>query len=381
MGTTVGVGSFAKGYGQDQLLAAGAAWGSVDDALGGVAAIWDYRLPFTQRLFVSALGSLGRYPRQRAYTNVIRVAGDKQAGGNDSDKDDFIEEDGNDNWFEFKVEYVLPIGAMKHGGMATYHLKDGLLTSGATGGETWNPLQGGATVLMLRQFNRYQSYKTERGTIDGTIHPLELGLYHNNTDFPSNPSRGSSQYLSFIKDFGWGESKEEWSFISLEASTYFDIGASRYARQQVLALNFWTGDSPTWTETTGDSGVTLITNDPPFLEGAKLGGFYRMRAYPNNRFNSRSVIYSTAEYRFTPKWNPIANVSWLRFLKLDWFQLVGFVEGGRVAEEYSFDELFSDWKYDGGVGLRAMVAGSVVRFDVAASEEETSAWVMFGHPF
>lgn len=381
MGTTAGVGSFAKGYGQEQLLVAGAAWGSVDDALGGVAGVWDYRLPFTQRFFVSALGSLGQYPRQRAYTNVMRTTGDSQAGGNDSGKDDFIEEEGNDNWFEFKVEYVLPIGAMKHRGMAAYHLEKGLLTAGATGGDSWNPLENGATVLVLRQFNRYQSYETEEGKIDGTIHPLEFGILYNNTDFPSNPSRGSSQYLSFIHDFAWGESEDEWSFISFEASKYFDIGPSRHAKQQVLALNFWTGDSPTWTEETLENGATVITDDPPYLEGARLGGFYRMRAYPTNRFNSRSVIYTTAEYRYTPKWNPIANVSWLQFLKLDWFQLVGFVEGGRVAEEYSLDVLFSDWKVDGGVGLRAMVAGGVVRFDVAASEEETSAWVMFGHPF
>jgi hypothetical protein len=81
------------------------------------------------------------------------------------------------------------------------------------------------------------------------------------------------------------------------------------------------------------------------------------------------------------KWNPIGNVSWLRFLQSDWLQLVGFVEGGRVADEYSLSELFSDWKVDGGFGLRAMFAGEVVRFDVGFSDETTSAWVMVGHPF
>ncbi len=106
-----------------------------------------------------------------------------------------------------------------------------------------------------------------------------------------------------------------------------------------------------------------------------------MRAYPNNRFNGKSVIYTTAEYRLTPRWNPIGNVNWLRWLKMDWMQLVGSIEGGRVADEYSVSELFSDWKVDGGVGLRAMVAGSVVRLDYSVSEEGSSMWVMFGHPF
>jgi outer membrane translocation and assembly module TamA len=110
-----------------------------------------------------------------------------------------------------------------------------------------------------------------------------------------------------------------------------------------------------------------------------LGGFYRMRGYPVDRFNDRSVLYTAAEYRYTLDWNPLGNISWLRFLQSDWLQLVGFIEGGRVANEYG--DLFEDWKVDGGVGIRSMFAGAVVRLDVGVSEESTSAWVMFGHPF
>jgi hypothetical protein len=106
-----------------------------------------------------------------------------------------------------------------------------------------------------------------------------------------------------------------------------------------------------------------------------------MRGFQNNRFNDRSDIYTAVEYRYTLKWNPVEGVSWLRWLKLDWFQLLGFAKGGRVAGEYSFSELFSDWKVDGGIGIRAMMTGTVVRFDIAASEEGTAAWVMFAQPF
>lgn len=66
---------------------------------------------------------------------------------------------------------------------------------------------------------------------------------------------------------------------------------------------------------------------------------------------------------------------------MDWWQFVGFVEGGRVANEYSFSELSRDWKIDGGLGIRAYMAGGVVRLDLAVSEEGTSMWAMFGHPF
>ncbi len=147
----------------------------------------------------------------------------------------------------------------------------------------------------------------------------------------------------------------------------------------MVALNLWTGSSPSWETSVDEKGGEIISHNPPFLEGAKLGGFYRFRAYPNNRFNDRSVLYTTAEYRYTPKWNPIGEVSWLRWLKMDWMQLVGFVEGGRVADEYS--DLFSEWKGDVGFGFRAMVAGAVVRFDYAVSDEGSAGWVMFGQPF
>ena len=106
-----------------------------------------------------------------------------------------------------------------------------------------------------------------------------------------------------------------------------------------------------------------------------------MRGYPQNRFHDRSVIYAAAEYRYTLDWNPLADISWLKFLHTDWLQLVGFAEGGRVANEYDFSELFSDWKVDAGFGIRAMMAGGVVRLDIGASEEGANAWVMFGQPF
>ncbi len=381
MGTTFGVGGLAKGYWQDQLLFAGAGFGSVDSAAGGVLGMWDYKIPSTNRLYFSAIGSAGYYPRQRAYVGSPDTADDARAGTNSSDEDDYIQDGGTDNWWEMKLEYVLPIGSMRASGNASYKLKNGMLTSGASGGKNWNPLSSGATVLLLKQFNRYQKYELDDSDIEGTIHPVELGILYNNTDFASNPSTGSSQYLGVTHDFAWLESEETWTFLEFEASKYFSFGQSELARQRVVALNFWTGDTPSWETTMDEDGNQIISHRPPFLEGAKLGGFYRMRAYPNNRFNDRSVIYTTAEYRYTPYWNPLGEAGILRWLKMDWMQFVGFIEGGRVADEYSFSELFSDWKADVGVGFRAMMAGSVVRLDFAVSEEGSTVWAMFGHPF
>ena len=383
MGLTMGIGGFAKGYHQEQLLFGGTVFGSFDKARGIIGGMWDYRLPRTERLYFTLFGSYAYYPKQRAYTEEPGDSLDSDsppAGTNGSDKDNYIEDAGYDNWLELKLEYVLPLGSMKNRGEAEYYLKNGLLQSGATGGGKWNPFASGVSILMLGHTRRYQSYHTDTSYYSGDIFPFRLGYLYNNTDFPANPSCGSSQYIAYTRDFS-SAVLGSWSFIEFEASKYFDLGPSDHARQQVLALNFWTGTSPSWEEVTDADGNTYAANKPPFFEGARLGGFYRMRGYPNNRFNDRSVIYTAGEYRYTFEWNPVANVSWLRWMQIDWFQLAGFVEGGRVAGKYHLSELFSEWKVDGGIGIRSMMAGAVVRLDVAVSEEGATAWAMFAHPF
>lgn len=42
------------------------------------------------------------------------------------------------------------------------------------------------------------------------------------------------------------------------------------------------------------------------------------------------------------------DVKWLKFLKLDWFQLVAFAEAGRVAPEYDIGILTEDIKFNYG---------------------------------
>jgi len=382
MGFTGGVGGATKGYWQDQLLMGATAFGSVEGAAVVAAGLWDYKMPWVKRLFFSAIGSVGYYPNQRAYTYPFYAPGTVRPGSNDSDENQYVETPGDDNWLDMKLEYVLPLGNARASGMADYRLKRGLLQSVSSGGESWNPLESGITVLLLKQYNRYQSYEPEGlPKVDGTIHPFQFGIYYDNTDFPVNPSNGSSMFLAWTQDFALMESEDTWSFVEFEASKYFSLGPSDWARQRIIALNFWTGDSPSWDEQVGENGNIYIIDRPPFFDGATLGGFYRMRGYENHRFSDRSVIYTTAEYRYTLDWNPFAGVSWLNFLQTDWFQLVGFIEGGRVADEYDFSELFSDWKTDIGLGIRALMSGGVVRLDIGASEEGANAWVMFGHPF
>ena len=53
----------------------------------------------------------------------------------------------------------------------------------------------------------------------------------------------------------------------------------------------------------------------------------------------------------------------------------------RVAPSWNLPELHTDMKWDFGFGLRFMAKKSVIRIDLAWSEEGSNAWVMIGEPF
>ena len=387
LGLVIGVGGMATGLYQKQMSVGGTIYGGGDTKGLGLG-LWNYRILDSERFFFSAVGLVGRFPLLRAYATLpdaVIPAGQIRAGTNDSSSDDFIEGAGTSNWWDVRVEYVLPWGNAKDHGMATYQLAGGLLKNNNEV-ESWNPLKTGTSVLIARQFNRYQLYHDtnvfgEDVELSGAVHALELGFLYDNTDFPINPSQGSSQYIAFSYNPQWLESKSNWTFIEFEASKYFSFGASSFAKQNILALNMWAGYSPSWQVNIDEQGNSFVSNNAPFLEGATLGGMHRMRGFRQNRFHDKAAIYISAEYRMTLDYNPIEDVSWLKFLNLDWFQSVLFVEGGRVSPTFNSSTLLSDWKSDVGISLRALTAGIVVRFDVATSKEGTNMWVMVGHPF
>ncbi|MEI6859080.1 MAG: BamA/TamA family outer membrane protein [Shewanella sp.] len=383
MGLNIGVGGMLNGYYQDQMTVGGSIFGG-EVSRGVGAGVWNFLLPTTERFYLSVYGMLGYYPEQRAYTGGVENYISTNAplpGSNDSSNTQFLEADGSSNWFNIKLEYALPIGATADKGSVKYHIKNGLLISEPSGGGDWNPLESGATVVVLRQFNRYQSFEFEDGEASGTIHAFELGILYDNTDFSINPSKGSSQYFSISHDAAWLDSENKWTFLNLDMSKYFSFGESDYAHQRILALNFWTGYSPSWKLEHDGFGGQKVVNSAPYNEAATLGGFYRMRGFDQYRFHDKAAIYGAAEYRYTLKYNPIEDVNWLKFLKIDWFQLVGFVEAGRVGAEYTANELLTDLKYDAGFSVRFMAAGLLVRTDFAFSDEGGNTWVMVDHPF
>jgi len=118
--------------------------------------------------------------------------------------------------------------------------------------------------------------------------------------------------------------------------------------------------------------------------GTTVGIGGGMKGYGQDQFLVGATIFSSQDEAVAGAlgvWDFLGNVSWLRFLGMDWWQIVAFVEGGRVANTCSVSELTQDWKLDVGGSIRAMVSGGIVRFCVAFSEEGSSIWAMVGHPF
>jgi len=333
-------------------------------------------IPGLDRFFVDPILSVGYFGDNDVYIDGNPDFPNERAGINDSDEDNFVEGDGTDIFFRARFKYLLPIGHGRDQIIPDYRFDRGLLVDGATGAESLNPLESGRTFLSLRPF--YRDLEVDGDGVDESLETLgvDFTLQWDNRDLPMNPSRGQAVTLEYNLDPGIVN--ESWDVVQMEVEAYFDLGRTERFRQRTLALDFWTAHSLSWNETASGE----IENRPPAYSGATLGGLWRMRGYPTQRFNDRSAIYYSAELRLTPDWNPFDNYPWLqKHLGVQWIQFAPFVELGRVAPDWDLSELHEDMKFDAGLGIRVMARGLVVRLDTAVSDEGVGVQMMVGMPF
>jgi len=336
--------------------------------------------PFSsrERLFVDPILSMGYFDNADVFIDGNPDFPDERAGSNDSDPDNFITGRGGDTFARMRFKYLLPIGTGRERILPAFQFDRGLLVDGANGGGAFNPVDNGLTFVELMPFFRSQNVENDLVDIEQATNGLELGLFYDNRDIGSNPSRGESVRLRVARDWGVLDSTDSWTSVGAEADYYVPLGETEAFRQRVLALNAWTSYSPTWTVRPDG----LVDNRPPAFSGATLGGLWRMRAFPAQRFNDKAGIYYAAELRLIPQWNPMQHLPALQErVGIQWFQLVPFVEVGRVAPSWDFEELHTHMKWDVGFGLRAWAQGLVARVDVAYSDEGFGVQMMVGQPF
>jgi hypothetical protein len=338
----------------------------------------DLQMPRVERLFLDPIISVGYFKDNDAYINGNPDFADERAGSNDSDPDNFVEGDGWDNFFRLKFKYLLPIGDGRDEVIAEFKIKEGILESGATGGSSLNPFKSGRSYLELRPFYRSQQIDGEDVDEDIKTNGLDFSVFWDNRDFYANPSNGFGLRGKVSRDFGWFDSSNSWTNIEGELDGYIPFQLGNWLRQGVIALNYWTSYSPTWDEQPDGR----VENRPPAYTGSTLGGLWRMRAYPSQRFNDKAAVYYAAELRLIPRWNPFKRWNWIQqYVGIQWLQFVPFVEVGRVAPEWDFNRLHSDMKWDAGIGIRAWAKGIVARIDTAFSNEGFGVQMMISQPF
>ncbi|MCG6983517.1 MAG: BamA/TamA family outer membrane protein [Deltaproteobacteria bacterium] len=340
----------------------------------------DLQMPLFDRWFLDAIVQAGYFRDADIYTDGNPHYANERAGSNNSDQNDYVTSDGGwDNFFRLRFKYLLPMGHGRDTIITTQVVDRGMLADGATGGQSWNPFTSGLTYLELQPFYRLQqihdrNYLRKKVKTNG----LMVSLFRDNRDFRFNPSKGSAIRLKYRRDFGWFNSSESYTAVDTEMTKYFSLGESDWFRQRVLAFDFWTAYSPTWNQK--DNGD--IEHRPPTFAGATLGGLWRLRGYPSQRFSDKAAIYYAAEYRMIPRWNPFENWDWLqKYVGVQWLQFVPFVEVGRVAPDWGVQRLNRDMKWDAGVGLRLWAKGIVVRIDSAVSDEGYGVQMMVAQPF
>jgi hypothetical protein len=340
-------------------------------------------VPALPRLFLSPVFKFAWYDKNRLYRSGNPDYPDDIAGSNDSHEDNFIEGEGWGRFIRMEFKYLLPIGDARDRAVNCFVIDRGMLVSGAAGGKEYNPMTSGRTTVEMTPFYHYYSYDNkDMPRIKSSSNGVKLTLKYDNRDFYENPSRGSVTRFAYARDFGLFDSSDTWTTVEFEFSKYISIPRADWMRQSVIALDFWTIDTPGWETREDASGGSYVIHRPPQELGARLGGFYRLRAYPEYRFNSRAAIYYSAEYRFVPDWEPLDRSSWLgNILEWDYLQIAPFVEMGRVNENWDITDLHSRMKWDAGIGLRAYMRKLTIRLDTAFSDEDASMVIWVLQPF
>lgn len=377
-----GIAFAAAGFIQPQFGLVANAFVSSNGTQAGFLLARDYR--FGDSRFFADLSLLGgNFGQIRSFGDGNPDFPEGGAGSNDSDEDNYIKAEGTDLFVRLPIRYLLPIGAGRDEVVHVFRTSGGKLVPGTgTGGETWNPFAGGRTFLELIPFMREQDLEIDTGgEADLKASGATLRIQYDNTDWWNNPSEGSRTRLSITRDWSGNRPGDSvWTQAEAQYSKFWSLGDSERARARVIAFDAWLSDVPTWNDFDLVDGEPLF-HRPPVYMGSTLGGLFRQRGYYTNRFNDRSAINYTVEYRHTTSRSLLAGIRLLDRFGVDFTQLVGFVEAGRVAPEFDLGELHEDMKYSYGVGFRASAQSLVVRMDLGASDEGMQVQMFVSQPF
>jgi outer membrane protein assembly factor BamA len=110
-----------------------------------------------------------------------------------------------------------------------------------------------------------------------------------------------------------------------------------------------------------------------------LGGTQRLRSYDNGRFYAGQALFYGVEYRWnlTDERTPF-DIYLAKGIRTG-IQLAAFWERGMVANEYN--QLFKNGHESYGVGLRVILSGVIIRFDLAQGREGAQTQLFITYPW
>ena len=237
--------------------------------------------------------------------------------------------------------------------------------------------------------------KRERQTGEQHI----IGILFDLTDDYSDPRKGVRMDIS-----GWYHDKKtgkpEYLLLDINTSAYVPVG-----KHSTLALNLFKSDATIFREGQTDRAIVAaeqglncaaettleaqqecdkwldsIIAQNKYGTASSLGGFGRLRSYPQGRYSAAHVLFFGTELRWniTDEFTPfdIYVVEDVRTAA----QLAVFYEVGSVVDRES--ELGSITRSSYGVGVRAVTAsGAVFRGDLAYGDEGFQPNIFIGYPW
>lgn len=359
LGNTIGVAGLLKGLGQPQAGLIGA--GLISDKGSNMTFIG------YNNFQVGNAWLLGFDAYNASYSDYIYHLG--SAGDNDSLYSQKTVTDAEEAQYHFTMRYIIPWGAAAFkGARAAYEPKRRI--QGAS------PATSGISTVKFEPFLSERSLSSSNDSAPDSTWGVNLGFEWDNRNDVRNPSLGAKLKLNIAHAPDSGNDNT-WTKVEIEQSHYFSLGkVDDVFSRQVLAFDMYVADTPTWNRC--GSGTC---ERPPEYAGVSLGGLYHLRGYSANRYHGRSAVHYSLEYRVMPEWQPLQSWPIFNWYDVPWWQWVAFVDAGRVADEFSIQELHRDMKYNLGGGIRFQVEGIVVRTEMAFGDEENMFRVMINQPF
>ncbi len=219
------------------------------------------------------------------------------------------------------------------------------------------------------------------------------------TDDFSDPRHGLRVDIS-----GWRSpqrgSGPEYTLVDVNTTAYFPMG-----KRSTWALNYLQSDAHVTRQ--GETDRTALENElglncaaitdtadraacdeyidniiaaNRYGNASNLGGFNRLRAYPEGRYHGAHTRFLATEFRWnlTEEFTPF-NFYVIKDVRTT-FQVAFFLEAGTIADRYR--DLWDDIRSVAGVGARVITASGVVfRADIAAGQEGVQPSLWFDYPW